>query len=195
MALRPFNSNSNNNNNNNKDDNDNNGDNTNGNSNDNNNNNEEDNDNDVDKENLNDSTGNMGTPFLSQVQCKLDEFENIVILGVGSFGRVNLVRDPYTKKTYSLKKVRKNKVIETGQEDHVQNERDVFDELDNDFCCKMYVTYQDKLNIYFLIEAVLVGDLFIVLRWNKRFSEKTASFYAIIEMITYGFVQYNESNG
>ncbi|ETO04336.1 hypothetical protein RFI_33060, partial [Reticulomyxa filosa] len=127
-------------------------------------------------------------PFLSQVQCKLDEFENIGILGVGSFGRVSLVRDPHTKKTYSLKKVRKNKVIETGQEDHVRNERDVLAELDNDFCCKMYATYQDKLNIYFLMEAVLGGELFTVLRWNKRFSEKTARFYAACVILAFEYL-------
>ncbi|ETN97465.1 hypothetical protein RFI_40064 [Reticulomyxa filosa] len=70
-------------NNNNKDDNDNNVDNnnnTNGNSNKNNNNKDNDMDIDADKENLNNSTVNI---------CTLDEFENICILGVSSFGRVS----------------------------------------------------------------------------------------------------------
>ena len=118
--------------------------------------------------------------FRNKVQCGLDDFNenDLGILGVGSFGRVSLVKDPQTNQTYSLKKVRKNKVIDTGQQDHVKNERMVLAMIDSNFCCKLFATFQDELNIYFLMEAVLGGELFTVLRWNKRFSERTARFYA-----------------
>eukprot|EP00484_Ammonia_sp_Unknown_P020043 CAMPEP_0197031174 /NCGR_PEP_ID=MMETSP1384-20130603/10257_1 /TAXON_ID=29189 /ORGANISM="Ammonia sp." /LENGTH=1169 /DNA_ID=CAMNT_0042460665 /DNA_START=118 /DNA_END=3627 /DNA_ORIENTATION=+ len=129
-------------------------------------------------------------PFVNLIDCLLEEFQILGILGVGSFGRVSLVRDPKTKKTYSLKKVRKNKVIETGQQEHVRNERAVLATLDSEFCCRLYGTYQDTLNIYFLMEPVLGGELFTVLRWNKRFSEKTARFYAACVVLAFEHLHF-----
>ena len=130
-------------------------------------------------------TQGIKSKIANKVDCDLDEFEIIGILGVGSFGRVTLVKDPKTQNTYSLKKVRKNKVVEMGQEEHVRNERAVLGILNDDFCCKMYGTYQDKLNVYFLMEAILGGELFTVLRWNKRFSEKTARFYTACVVLAF----------
>ena len=124
-------------------------------------------------------------PFQNLIDCKLEDFKDLGVLGVGSFGRVSLVKDPKTAITYSLKKVRKNKVVETGQQEHVRNERAVLASLDSNFCCRLFGTYQDKLNIYFLMEPVLGGELFTVLRWNKRFSEKTARFYAACVVLAF----------
>merc|ERR1719411_1665910 len=50
--------------------------------------------------------------------------------------------------------------------------------LDNDFTVRLEATYQDKTRVYFLMEAVLGGELFTVLRFNRKFSERTAKFYA-----------------
>jgi len=57
--------------------------------------------------------------------------------------------------------------------------------LDSKFCCLLFATFQDELNVYFLMEAVLGGELFTVLRWNKRFSEKTARFYAACVVLAF----------
>jgi len=95
------------------------------------------------------------------------------------------VRDPNTHLTYSLKKLRKNQVIQTKQQENVRNERAVLATIDSSFCCKLYGTYQDKFNIYLLMEAVLGGELFTVLRWNQRFSEKTARFYTACVVLAF----------
>jgi len=124
-------------------------------------------------------------PFQNLIECNLEQFEVLGILGVGSFGRVSLVKDPSSGVTYSLKKVRKNKVIETGQQEHVRNERAVLASLSSDFCCRLFGTYQDTLNIYFCMEPVLGGELFTVLRWNRRFSEKTARFYCACVVLAF----------
>jgi len=128
--------------------------------------------------------------FVNLIECKLEDFKILGVLGVGSFGRVSLVRDPSSNITYSLKKVRKNKVIETGQQEHVRNERAVLATLDSAFCCRLFGTYQDTLNIYFLMEPVLGGELFTVLRWNKRFSEKTARFYAACVVLAFEHLHF-----
>jgi len=116
--------------------------------------------------------------FTNRIDTKLSEFKNLGVLGVGSFGRVSLVKDPNDKHTYSLKSVRKNRVVETGQQEHMKNERAVMAILDCPFIVKLIATYKDRTRVYFLMEAVLGGELFTVLRYNRKFSERTSRFYA-----------------
>jgi len=89
-----------------------------------------------------------------------------------------LVKDPSTNLTYSLKSVKKKRVVETDQQTHMRNERAVMAMLDSPFIVKLIATYKDRTNVYFLMEAVLGGELFTVLRFNKKFSDKTSMFYA-----------------
>jgi len=116
--------------------------------------------------------------FVNRIDTKLEEFKKLGVLGVGSFGRVSLVKDRKSGKTYSLKSVRKNRVVETGQQEHMKNERLVMAILDSPFIVKLFATYKDRTKVYFLMEAVLGGELFTVLRFNSKFSEKTSMFYA-----------------
>jgi len=118
------------------------------------------------------------TPWVNRLATKLDEYINLGVLGVGSFGRVSLVKEPYSKKTWSLKSVRKNRVVETGQQEHMKNERLVMTLINSDFTVRLMATYQDEHRVFFLMEAVLGGELFTVLRFNRKFSERTAKFYA-----------------
>ncbi|ETO06296.1 hypothetical protein RFI_31100 [Reticulomyxa filosa] len=116
--------------------------------------------------------------FVNRINTPLSKLRTIGILGAGAFGTVSLVEDLATQTTYSLKKIRKNKVVDTGQERHVQNERRILATVDSDFCVRLFATYQDKLNVYLLLEAVLGGELFYLLRFNKKFEEPVARFYA-----------------
>jgi len=124
-------------------------------------------------------TGSAVFPkFVNRINTKLEEFKFIGILGIGSFGRVSLVKDPNTNKTYSLKSVRKMRVVETGQQEHMRNEKAVQAIMDSPFIVKLYATYQDRTCVYLLMEAILGGELFTVLRYNHKFSERTSRFYA-----------------
>jgi len=116
--------------------------------------------------------------FVNRIDTKLDEFKSLGVLGIGSFGWVTLVKDPNTNKTYSLKSIKKVRVVETGQQEHMRNERALQAIMDSPFIVKLYATYQDKTRVYLLMEAVLGGELFTVLRFNKKFSERTSRFYA-----------------
>jgi len=115
--------------------------------------------------------------FANRIKTKLEEFQNLGVLGIGSFGRVSLVKDPSTGLTYSLKSVKKKRVVETGQQEHMKNEREIMALMDSPFIVKLFATYKDRISVYFLMEAVLGGELFTVLRWNNKFSERTSRFY------------------
>ncbi|ETO31793.1 hypothetical protein RFI_05326 [Reticulomyxa filosa] len=127
-------------------------------------------------------------PFVNQIDCSLEKLKVIGILGVGAYGTVSLVEDPNTGITYSLKKIRKNKVIETRQEKHVQNERNILANLNNNFCVQLFATYQDRLHVYLLMEPVLGGELFYLLRFNKRFDEVVAKFYASCVVCAFEYI-------
>jgi len=50
--------------------------------------------------------------------------------------------------------------------------------LKNPFCIKLFGTYKDKNRLYFLLEPILGGELFTVLRARETFNETTSRFYA-----------------
>lgn len=56
---------------------------------------------------------------------KFNNWDLIGTLGVGGFGRVELVRDRDTKKTFALKKLKKYEMINQGQVDHVYSEKEI----------------------------------------------------------------------
>ncbi|ETN99595.1 hypothetical protein RFI_37875 [Reticulomyxa filosa] len=119
--------------------------------------------------------------------CKLKEFEIVGILGRGAFGTVKLVVDPYTNTSYALKAIRKNQVVELGQQSHILNEKRVMQLMDSPFLVNLRGTFKDEFRIYFLLEACLGGELFTVLRKMRSFDENTAKFYAacVVEAFDY----------
>ena len=112
-------------------------------------------------------------PFANRITTPLDELKEITVLGVGSFGKVLLVRDPLSGAAFSVKKVAKNRVIENRQQRHIMNERAVMatisssDGKDGSFCCRLMALYQDPLYLYFLMEPLMGGELFTLLRHNE----------------------------
>jgi len=50
--------------------------------------------------------------------------------------------------------------------------------LKNMFIVKLYTTYQDKLFVYFLLDACLGGELFTIHRKTGSFDEETSRFFA-----------------
>lgn len=87
------------------------------------------------------------------VEIRLSEFEIVGTLGVGGFGRVELVKNIRDSRTYALKILKKQHVVETKQQDHVLNERNILIDARSNFICRLYKTFKDKKvsNLIFLI--------------------------------------------
>ena len=114
-------------------------------------------------------------------------------LGKGSFGFVQLVQDPITKQTYALKAVNKQQIVQTGQQHHVISEKNSMLQFSHPFLIQLYGTYKDTNRLYFLLEPVLGGELFTVLREYTLFTESMARFYAaqIVLSFEYMHTQHN----
>ena len=124
---------------------------------------------------------------LDLVGIRLSEFEILSTLGVGGFGRVELVRNTRDLRTYALKILKKQYIVETKQQDHVINERTIMFEARSNFICRLYKTFKDKKYLYLLLEVCLGGELWSILRDRGNFEENETKFYTacVLEALSY----------
>nr|CAB3265166.1 cGMP-dependent protein kinase 1 [Phallusia mammillata] len=118
----------------------------------------------------------------------LENFTAIDTLGVGGFGRVELVElKSNTSKTYAMKVLKKRHIIDTRQQEHIKNEKKIMMECNSDFIVKMHRTFKDNKYIYMLLEACLGGELWTVLRDRGCFEDSASRFYTgcVIEAFDY----------
>ena len=108
-----------------------------------------------------------------------DMFDKIKTLGVGAFGEVALVRkrDSDVMQLYAMKTLRKIDVLKRNQVAHVKAERDILAEADNEWVVKLYYSFQDRDNLYFVMDYVPGGDLMGLLIKLGIFEESLAKFY------------------
>lgn len=120
----------------------------------------------------------------------LDDLDRIITLGVGGFGRVELVRHRKNpKQIFALKYLKKIDMLQQDQVQHVFNERDIQINCNCVFIARMYNTFKDNKYLYFLMESCLGGDLWTYLQKQKgrMVSEIDARFYAscVLEAFSY----------
>jgi cGMP-dependent protein kinase len=112
----------------------------------------------------------------------MEDLTTLGTLGKGSFGHVTLVRwnkSPQNpKETFALKAVCKAQIVETGQQGHVLSEKKAMAVLQHPFLVRLHATFKDQNRLYFLLDPILGGELFTVLRKRRFFSEDTARFFA-----------------
>ncbi|KAM7018806.1 LOW QUALITY PROTEIN: cGMP-dependent protein kinase 2 [Tautogolabrus adspersus] len=105
-----------------------------------------------------------------------DHLEAIATLGVGGFGRVELVKVQGKDITFALKVIKKKHVVDNRQEEHIHSERRILAEARSPFVVKLYRTFKDNKYVYMLLEACLGGEVWSLLRDRGSFDEQTAKF-------------------
>ncbi|CAL1270914.1 unnamed protein product [Larinioides sclopetarius] len=109
-------------------------------------------------------------------------FHKIRTIGIGAFGEVALVRKVDANQLYAMKTLRKSDVLKRNQVAHVKAERDILAEADNEWVVKLYYSFQDDENLYFVMDFIQGGDLMSLLIKLGVFSEELARFY-IAELV------------
>uniref|UniRef100_A0A667YUC8 cGMP-dependent protein kinase n=1 Tax=Myripristis murdjan TaxID=586833 RepID=A0A667YUC8_9TELE len=105
-----------------------------------------------------------------------DSLEVITTLGVGGFGRVELVKVKGEDITFALKVIKKKHIVDNRQEEHIHSERKILAEARSPFIVKLYRTFKDNKYVYMLLEACLGGEIWSLLRDRGSFDEPTAKF-------------------
>ncbi|KAJ1974958.1 cAMP-dependent protein kinase catalytic subunit [Dimargaris xerosporica] len=108
----------------------------------------------------------------------LDDYETLVTLGTGTFGRVYLCRRRNTDEYYAMKILRKAEVVKLKQVEHINSERTILSQVEFPFIVHLYNTFQDQTSLFMLQEYVVGGELFTHLRKAGRFPNDVTRFYA-----------------
>ncbi|XP_026329932.1 cGMP-dependent protein kinase, isozyme 1-like [Hyposmocoma kahamanoa] len=119
---------------------------------------------------------------------ELRDLEIVGTMGVGGFGRVELVQyKPNPSLTFALKCLKKIEMVQQQQQEHVFNEKHIMVACNSPFICRLYRTFKDDKYIYFLMEAVMGGDVWTILQKRHFFSENVARFMAacVVEAFQY----------
>ena len=128
---------------------------------------------------------------------KLDfaNMQRVKVLGLGSFGRVELVRycDPAegtsTPQLFALKIQQKANIVASRQTKASMRERLLLEQCNHTFICKLHATFADQHLLYMLLECVRGGELFQLLsiQPGRRVPYVAARFYAgcVIDALSY----------
>ena len=94
-------------------------------------------------------------------------------IGKGGFGKVWRVERKKAKKLFAMKEMSKARIITKRSVKSVMNERQILAQLKNPFIVNMYYAFQDRENLYLVMDYLSGGDLRYHICKNRRFNEET----------------------
>ena len=111
---------------------------------------------------------------------------------MGGFGKVYLVEHKVTGVPYALKAVNKRQLIEMGQAKSVIREKEILSTLNHPFILGQVSTFQDKTELFILLDLVQGGELYTLIESKNGYGLKNseATFYA--GCVAYAFGHFHQ---
>ena len=104
-------------------------------------------------------------------------FEFLYVIGRGGFGKVWKVKHKHTLKLYALKEMSKLKIIDRKSVKSIKTEREFLSKLHHPFLVNMIYSFQDRENLYLVMDLFLGGDLRYHISHKKIFDEVQSKFF------------------
>ncbi|KAJ2557148.1 hypothetical protein EV175_001519 [Coemansia sp. RSA 1933] len=124
---------------------------------------------------------NSSVDDVKSLRLSKADFEFIRTLARGQFGIVDIVRSKHNKGVYAMKTLNKQALLSQREQAAFLEERDVLVlGRDSPWIPDLYASFQDKENLYIVMEFVAGGDLFSMLDRceNAVIDEDAARFYS-----------------
>lgn len=116
--------------------------------------------------------------FPKVVAKSTEDFDVGVTLGTGSFGRVRFATHKATTTQWAIKILKKSEVIRLQQVEHIMSEKTILDQCKHPFIVHLACTFQDKRQLYMVLEYVIGGEFFTHLRNAGRLDTISSRFYS-----------------
>ena len=108
----------------------------------------------------------------------IQDFRLIKVIGIGSYGKVMLVRKEGSNEEFALKILRKDYIAQKNQVEHTKTERKILEKISHPFIVKLRYAFQNSKKLYFVIDYCPGGELFFHLQRCLKFDEDLTKFYA-----------------
>jgi serine/threonine protein kinase len=112
-----------------------------------------------------------------EISLNKNMFEFLYVVGRGGFGKVWRVIHRKYKTEFAMKEMSKAKIIDKKSEKSINYERELLSKMNHPFIVNMHYAFQDKENLYIVIDLLTGGDLRYQISRNKKFTEKQTSIF------------------
>ena len=129
-----------------------------------------------------------GRPVTRSVKKGVKDFNFGRTLGEGSYSTVMAATDRTTNREYAIKVLDKRHIIKEKKIKYVNIEKDALNRLtDHPGVVRLYYTFQDVSNLYYVLDLASGGELLGVLKKMTTFDEQCTRFYSaqILDTIDY----------
>ena len=106
------------------------------------------------------------------------DFEMLVVLGRGGFGKVLQVKKKDTGRIYACKVLDKKLLLENDEVEATKMEKEVLRRINHPFIVGMKYSFQTPTKVYLVLDFINGGELFFHLRKERKFSEERCRLYA-----------------
>jgi hypothetical protein len=118
-----------------------------------------------------------GSDVAADTKVNLSNFNIHSIIGKGSFGQVFLVEKKDSNMFYAMKVLPKQRVFKDNLKRYAITERNVLSTINHPFIVKLHFAFQNKENLFLIMDYQPGGDLGEYLQDEGRFSERRSRIY------------------
>jgi len=118
-------------------------------------------------------------------------FTFLYVVGKGGFGKVWKVEMKKTKQIYAMKEMSKAKIITKRSVSSVMNEKQLLSTMKHPFLVNMIYAFQDRENLYLVMDLMPGGDLRYHLGKQRKFSEEQTKFFVACIVMALEFMHMN----